>query len=80
MLVMILVLNGWSAYWLGLRLNGGSVWGALVGGLVLLAFPTVQGHLNVGHLGIASLYPVPLFALCLWRIVREDAGWRTAAA
>ncbi len=80
MLIITVVLNGLAAYWLGLRLNGGSMWGALVGGLVLLALPTVQGHLSVGHLGIASLYPVPLFALCLWGVVREDAGWRTVAA
>lgn len=79
MLIITVMLNGLAAYWLGLRLNGGSIWGALAGGLVLLALPTVQGHLNVGHLGIASLYPVPLFALCLWRVVREDAGWRTVA-
>lgn len=78
-LIGTLVLNGMAAYWLGRALTRGATLAALLGGLVFLAFPTVQGHLSVGHLGIVSLYPLPLFALCLWRVVREDAGWRTVA-
>lgn len=76
-LIGTLTLNGMTAYWLGGALTRGATLAALLGGLVFLAFPTVQGHLSVGHLGIVSLYPLPLFALCLWRVVREDAGWRT---
>lgn len=78
-LIGTLALNGMAAYWLGRALTRGATLAALLGGLVFLAFPTVQGHLSVGHLGIVSLYPLPLVVLCLWRVVREDAGWRTVA-
>ncbi|NLX09621.1 MAG: hypothetical protein GXY36_08190, partial [Chloroflexi bacterium] len=79
-LLSVLVLNGLSAYWLGLHLNGGRRLGALLGGLVFLAFPAVQGHLSVGHLGIVTLWPVPLFTLALWRVLFERAGWRSVIA
>lgn len=78
MLLIVLVLNGLAAYWLGMHLNGREPLGALLGGLALLAYPAVQGHLSVGHLGIMSLWPVPLFLLCVWRILAENAGWRAA--
>ncbi|MBN1966879.1 MAG: hypothetical protein JW910_19660, partial [Anaerolineae bacterium] len=78
-ILIVLALNGLAAYWLGMHLAGRNVLAALLGGLVFLAFPAVQGHLSVGHLGIVTLWPVPLFALCLWRIERKGAGWRTAA-
>ncbi|NDJ76099.1 MAG: hypothetical protein GYB65_07555 [Chloroflexi bacterium] len=76
-LLLVLVLNGLSAYWLGMHLTDRQPAAALIGGLVFLAFPAVQGHLGVGHLGIVTLWPAPLFALCLWRVLLEDAGWRT---
>jgi hypothetical protein len=78
-LLIVLVLNGLTAYWLVMHLTERKVLPALLGGLVFLAFPTIQGHLSVGHLGIITLYPLPLFALCLWRVLWEGAGWRTAA-
>ncbi|MEW6578561.1 MAG: hypothetical protein AB1435_05135, partial [Chloroflexota bacterium] len=79
LLILTLALNGLAAYWLGLLLSRGDrPAAALLGGLVFLAYPTAQGHLSVGHLGIATLWPLPLFAGCLWRVLRDDAGWRTA--
>lgn len=77
LLIVTLALNGLAAYWLGLELNSGNRPAALLGGLVFLAFPTVQGHLSVGHLGIVTLFPLPVFARCLWRVLRRGAGWRT---
>jgi len=77
-LLIVLVLNGMAAYWLGMALTGRRTAPSLVGGLVFLAYPAMQGHLSVGHLGILTLYPLPLFALCAWRVVMERVGWRTA--
>ncbi len=77
LLIVTLALNGLAAYWLGLLLSRGDRPAALLGGLVFLAYPTVQGHLSVGHLGIVTLWPLPLFAGCLWRVLRADGGWRT---
>ncbi|MCZ7541310.1 MAG: hypothetical protein M5U29_15655 [Anaerolineae bacterium] len=77
LLIVTLVLNGLAAYWLGLLLSDENRPAALLGGLVFLAYPTVQGHLSVGHLGIVTLWPLPLFAGCLWRVLRADGGWWT---
>ncbi len=76
-LLITLALNGLAAYWLGLELSDGRRSAALLGGLVFLAYPAVQGHLSVGHLGIVTLYPLPVLARCLWRVWRRGAGWRT---
>ncbi len=76
-LLITLALNGLAAYWLGLELSGGRRPAALLGGLVFLAYPAVQGHLSVGHLGIITLYPLPVLARCLGRVWRGGAGWRT---
>ncbi|MBI5959788.1 MAG: hypothetical protein HY866_13695, partial [Chloroflexi bacterium] len=78
-LIMTLVLNGTAAYWLGLELSDYHRFAALLGGLVFMAFPNMQGHLSVGHIEILAVYGLPLFALCLWRILYREAGWRTAA-
>jgi hypothetical protein len=75
-----LVLNGTAAYWLGMNLNGRRALAALLGGLIFLAYPKMQGHLGVGHLSILSLYPLPLFVICMWRVLREGAAWRTVIA
>ncbi|MBI5959346.1 MAG: hypothetical protein HY866_11465, partial [Chloroflexi bacterium] len=78
-LIMTLVLNGTAAYWLGLELSDHHRGAAWLGGLVFMAFPNMQGHLSVGHIEILAVYGLPLFALCLWRILYRGAGWRTAA-
>ncbi|MBN1202966.1 MAG: hypothetical protein JXJ20_14040 [Anaerolineae bacterium] len=79
-LLITLILNGAAAYWLGMHLGGQQPLPALLGGLVFMAFPAMQGHASVGHLGILTLWPLPLFALCMWRVVREDGGWWTVIA
>jgi len=50
---------------------------ALIGGLVFLAFPAIQGHLNAGHINVLALYGLPMYTLCLWRITSGNAKWQT---
>lgn len=83
-LIATLVLNGLTAYWLGMALARGSIPAALLGGLVFTAFPSMQGHLSVGHIDVLAMYGLPLFALCWWRVlfggqelVGARPGWRT---
>lgn len=78
-LIGTLVLNGTAAYWLGLELSDRHRAAALLGGLVFMAFPTMQGHLSVGHVEVLAMAGLPLFALSLWRVLYRAAGWRTAA-
>ena len=47
---------------------------ALVGGLIFMAYPTAQGHISGGHINVLALYGLPLYALCLLRILRGKAG------
>jgi hypothetical protein len=49
----------------------------LIGGLVFMAFPAMQGHLSAGHINVLALYGLPVYALCLWRITNGAAKWRT---
>ncbi|WP_119067258.1 hypothetical protein [Aggregatilinea lenta] len=74
--LITLTINGFAAYRLGLDLSGRPL-AALLGGLVFLAFPAMQGHASAGHVEILTLWPLALTALCLWRILRGGAGWRT---
>lgn len=74
-LLLTLALNGLGGYALGMTLTG-SRGAALLGGLALMAFPAVQGHLSVGHLGNLILFPAALAARSLWRVLAQGAGWR----
>jgi hypothetical protein len=76
-LIGTLVMNGVAAYWLGMELSGRHVAAALVGGIVFMAFPSMQGHLREAHIDVLAMYAQPLLALCLWRILYRAAGWRT---
>jgi hypothetical protein len=77
-LIATLVLNGTSAYWLGMELSDRNPLAALLGGVVFTASPVMQGHVSAGHVEVLAMYGLPLFALCLWRILYRGAGWRTA--
>jgi hypothetical protein len=79
-IMVVVILNGWAAYALGMELSGRNVPAALLGGLVFTAFPNMQGHLAVGHIDVLSMYGLPLFALCAWRVLRREAGWLTVIA
>jgi hypothetical protein len=76
-MIITVILNGLTAYWLGMELGGRQVPAALLGGLVFTAFPNMQGHLAVGHIDVLAMYGLPLVALCAWRVLRADAGWPT---
>lgn len=77
MLLVTLALNGLAAFRLGLEISGGRWLAAWLGGLVFMAFPAAQGHLAVGHLGILTLWPVPLLVICARRVLYGTASWRT---
>jgi len=51
---------------------------ALLGGLIFMAFPAVQGHLSAGHVNPLSNYALPVVVLCLFRLLERDSGLRTA--
>jgi hypothetical protein len=84
--LFILVVSGLSAYWLcrvvltqetgqtGVALTCA----ALLGGLVFMAFPAMQGHLKGGHINPLSNYALPLVMLsfyCMWRGVGNLWRW-----
>ena len=77
-LLATLLLNGTAAYWLGMELTDRNPPAALLGGLVFMAAPVMQGHFSAGHIDVLALYGLPLFALSLWRILFRCAGWQTA--
>lgn len=59
--LLTLALNGWAAQWLVWKLTG-QRGAALLGGLVFLAAPTIQGHLAGGHGGLVVQWTLPLLA------------------
>jgi hypothetical protein len=83
-LLLEVILSGLSAYWLSREVigasGGRSTLAALFGGLVFMAYPTVQGHLNAGHVNPLSNYALPVLALCLYRITGGRGSLRTALA
>ena len=48
---------------------------ALLAGLVFMLYPTMQGHLGVGHAGVLVQWAVPLYVYALLRL-REGGSWR----
>ena len=82
-----LVLGGWAAFFLCRSVLRDPAeaqlswikWGsALIGGLIFMLYPTVQGQLSGGHSGVLTLYAFPLFALAVWRILYRNGGVGTA--
>ncbi|MBN1964756.1 MAG: hypothetical protein JW910_08925, partial [Anaerolineae bacterium] len=72
------VLTGWAGYllaWELIRQQGA----ALLGGLIVLAFPTRLGHATAGHLTLLTNYWLLLFAWSLVRAWRQGASWRMGA-
>ncbi|MFZ4815293.1 MAG: hypothetical protein ACOYL5_12210 [Phototrophicaceae bacterium] len=59
-----LTLNGWAAYWLAWRLTR-HLPAALLGGTIFALYPTLQGHLIAGHVGLVTLWGLPLYAVGL---------------
>ncbi|MEZ4669280.1 MAG: hypothetical protein R3E39_15350 [Anaerolineae bacterium] len=59
--LLTLALNGRAAHWLVYRLTDQRP-AALIGGLVFMAAPVMQGHLAGGHGGLLVQWPLPLLA------------------
>ncbi|MCC6614616.1 MAG: hypothetical protein IT320_14135 [Anaerolineae bacterium] len=72
--LLTLALNGWTMSLLAHRLTGERR-AALVAGAIFMAFPTLQGHLGVAHIGLLVQWPLPLFALMLLKF-ESSAGER----
>jgi len=67
-----LALNGWAAYYLIWNLTNHRS-AAVLGGVIFLAAPTMQGHLAGGHGGLLVQWPLPLLALHLLAIIRQPS-------
>src|SRR5579859_5403264 len=75
--LIVLVLNGLTAYWLCLEVirqdappSLSAVAASLLGGTIFAIFPALQGHLLWGQLNIVSNYGLPIAALCLYHILK----------
>ncbi len=87
-IMIVLVLDGLTAYWLCLELlRGGrddepTTWpmalAALLGGAIFMTFPATQSHLMWGHINIVSNYGLPVLAWSLYRILNGRGTLRTA--
>src|SRR5258708_2262138 len=81
-LLLEVILSGLTAYWLCREVltdhNGECVTlAALFGGLIFMAFPTIQGNLIGGHGDPLSNYALPVLVLCCYRLIEGKRGWRT---
>ncbi len=65
--LLTLTLNGWSMYALARRkLTGSGRFPPFIAGLVFIFFPTLQGYLLDGRIGMLALWPLPLLILYLF--------------
>ena len=63
-LILVLCMNGLSLFLLARRwLPAGHNFPAFFAGLVYMVFPTMQGHLFDGHIGLLVQWPLPLFII-----------------
>ncbi len=78
-LLLEIILSGLTAYWLCLEVLGkDAVLPALIGGLIFMAFPTVQGHLSAGHINPLANYAFPVVVGCLYRLIDNRGSLKTA--
>jgi hypothetical protein len=86
-LLLTVILSGLTAYWLCRDVlthadpgaeRGDPTLPALIGGLVFMSFPAVQGHLSVGHVNPLSNYALPIVALYLYRLISGRGSLRGA--
>jgi hypothetical protein len=85
-LLIEIVLSGLTAYCLCREVVAGetsaaplpSTLAALIGGLIFMAFPAIQGHLSAGHVNPLSNYAIPPAVLYLYRIVTGRSTRRSA--
>lgn len=84
-LLLELILSGLTAYWLCLSVTQHQTQqrypvAALVGGLIFMISPAMQGHLVIGQINPLANYALPLVVLSLYRICLKHGGARTALA
>ncbi|MBL8154513.1 MAG: hypothetical protein JNM70_10040, partial [Anaerolineae bacterium] len=79
--LLTMALNGWAACWLVERLTRltRQRGAGLLGGLIFMAAPTLQGHLAGGHGGLIVQWPLPLLAGALLSATRPGATLRQMA-
>lgn len=75
MLLLQLTLNGVSAFILIDYLTDKRTYPALLGGMIFMAFPALQGRIYGGHVGVLALWGVPLVIYALYRL-RAEFHWR----
>lgn len=75
MLLLQLTLNGVAAYCLIDHLTEKRIYPAVVGGMIFMAFPALQGRIYGGQAGVLALWGVPLLIYALYRL-REDSRRR----
>ena len=69
---LTMTLNGLAMYCFArLRISRLRRVPALMAGLVFMAYPTIQGHLFAGHLGLLSQWQAPLLLLSLYAYVEK---------
>jgi len=82
-ILLTLALNGWAMYLLARHLTS-STPAALVAGVVYMAYPTMQGHLAAGHVGLLAQWSVPLYVLALLHLLKAEnthrVVWMSVAA
>jgi len=71
-MLLTLALNGWSAFYLVayLTTNRSAAW---IAGVVFLAYPTFQGQLAAGHIGLLQQWGVVLYIYMLLRFQQSTA-------
>ncbi|MEO8610026.1 MAG: hypothetical protein ABI690_19185 [Chloroflexota bacterium] len=72
-ILLTLALNGWSMFFLVSYLTRNRA-AAFVSGLVFMAYPTFQGQLAAGHIGLLQQWAVPLLIYALLRL--RESGER----
>lgn len=77
--LLTIALAGLTTFLLARHLTG-SAGAAFVAGLAFAGSPYLLGHLNVGHLNVAALAPLPLFLLGLLRAAEGSRASLLVAA
>ncbi|MEM6281359.1 MAG: hypothetical protein AAF787_04125 [Chloroflexota bacterium] len=75
--VINLSLNGFAMYLLTWQLTR-NLLPALLGGTVFALYPTIQGHLIASHVGLVTLWGIPLYVLMLLQL-KSPVNWRVIA-
>ena len=71
-MIVSLALSGTTAYFLGMALTGNKLASAMCG-LVWAFFPNKMGHALSGHLYQVAVFWLPLYVLCLLRVLNKPS-------